>query len=422
MTVKVAIETYGCTTNQADSDIMRGLISRHFELSSVESADVVVVNSCGVIDFTERKIIRRMVELKNRGKKVVLAGCLTRISREALELADSAISPDNLDMVVDAVHSALNGRRFYTERRFIDKAELSSQKCRLRNNAIAIVSISEGCLGSCSFCATRFARGRLKSFSMEKIVDEVKSAVKSGFREIQLTSQDTGAYGLDRGKAMLPELLRKISEIEGDFRVRVGMMNPQYAVKILDDLIEAYSSEKIYKFLHIPVQSGDNRVLEDMRRNHTVEDYIEVVEAFRKSFDDVLISTDIIVGFPTETEEAFWGSYELIKETRPDIVNITRFSPRKGTPAARLKDMPGWIKKERSRKLTELMRKVGLENNRRFMGKEVRVLITKEGKNGKNLARMDSYRAVVTEGEIGEFVKVKIKDCRFNYLLGSPLS
>ena len=126
MTVKVAIETYGCTTNQADSDIMRGLISRHFELSSVESADVVVVNSCGVIDFTERKIIRRMVELKNRGKKVVLAGCLTRISREALELADSAISPDNLDMVVDAVHSALNGRRFYTERRFIDKAELSS--------------------------------------------------------------------------------------------------------------------------------------------------------------------------------------------------------------------------------------------------------------------------------------------------------
>ncbi|MBO8180605.1 MAG: tRNA (N(6)-L-threonylcarbamoyladenosine(37)-C(2))-methylthiotransferase, partial [Archaeoglobus sp.] len=314
------------------------------------------------------------------------------------------------------------GRRFYTERRFIDKAGLSSQKCRLRNNAIAIVSISEGCLGSCSFCATRFARGRLKSFSMEKIVDEVKSAVKSGFREIQLTSQDTGAYGLDRGKAMLPELLRKISEIEGDFRVRVGMMNPQYAVKILDDLIEAYSSEKIYKFLHIPVQSGDNRVLEDMRRNHTVEDYIEVVEAFRKSFDDVLISTDIIVGFPTETEEAFWGSYELIKETRPDIVNITRFSPRKGTPAARLKDMPGWIKKERSRKLTELMRKVGLENNRRFMGKEVRVLITKEGKNGKNLARMDSYRAVVTEGEIGEFVKVKIKDCRFNYLLGSPLS
>lgn len=421
MTLKVAIETYGCTTNQADSDIMRGLISRHFEVSSVENADVVVLNSCGVIDFTERKIIRRMIELKNKGKKVVLAGCLTRISRDALGLADSAISPDNLDRVVDAVLSAFNGRKLYTDRRFIDKAELSSLKCRLRNNAIAIVSISEGCLGSCSFCATKLARGRLRSFSMEKIVEEVDLAVKNGFREIQLTSQDTGAYGLDKGKAMLPELLRKISEIEGEFRVRVGMMNPQHAVRILDELIEAYGSEKIYKFLHIPVQSGDNRVLEDMKRNHTVEDYVEVVEAFRKSFDDVLISTDIIVGFPTETEEAFWKSYELIKETRPDIVNITRFSPRKGTPAARLKDIPGWIKKERSRILTALMREVGLENNKQFIGKVARVLVTKEGKNGKNLARLDSYRAVVTEGEVGEFIKVKIKDCRFNYLVGSPL-
>ncbi len=421
MTLKVAIETYGCTANQADSDIMRGLISRHFELSSVENADVVVLNSCGVIDFTERKIIRRMIELKNKGKKVVLAGCLTRISKEALGLADSAISPDNLDMVVDAILSALNGRKLYTERRFIDKAELSSLKCRLRNNAIAIVSISEGCLGSCSFCATKLARGELRSFSMEKIVEEVDSAVKNGFREIQLTSQDTGAYGLDKGKAMLPELLRKISEIEGEFRVRVGMMNPQHAVRILDELIEAYGSEKIYKFLHIPVQSGDNRVLEDMKRNHTVEDYVEVVEAFRKSFDDVLISTDIIVGFPTETEESFWKSYELIKETRPDIVNITRFSPRKGTPAAKLKDVPGWVKKERSRILTNLMREIGLENNRRFIGKVARVLVTKEGKNGKNLARLDSYRAVATEGKVGEFIEVKIKDCRFNYLVGSPL-
>jgi len=421
MSLKVAIETYGCTTNQADSDIMRGLISRYFELSTAEEADVVVLNSCGVVEFTERKIIRRMIELKNKGKKIVLAGCLTRISREAVELADSAISPDNLDMVVEAIHSAFNGKRLYTDWRYTDKAELSFLKCRLRNNAIAIVSISEGCLGSCSFCATKFARGRLRSFSMDKIIEEVNSAVKNNFREIQLTSQDTGAYGLDRGKAMLPELLRKISEIHGDFRVRVGMMNPQHAVKILDELIEAYSSEKIYKFLHIPVQSGDNRVLEDMKRNHTVEDYVEVVRTFRKSFDDVLISTDIIVGFPTETEESFWKSYDLVKETRPDIVNITRFSPRKGTPAARLKDIPGWIKKERSRILTDLTREIGLENNRRFLGKVARVLITKEGKNGKKLARMDSYRAVVTEGNVGDFIKIKIKDCKFNYLVGFPL-
>lgn len=417
--MKVAIETYGCTMNQADSDVMRWFLSRHFELSSAEEAEVVVINSCGVVDFTERKIIRRMVELKKSGKKVVLAGCLTRINEEALRIADSAISPENLDRVVDAVLLSLNGGGFFLERRSVDKAEMCKE--RLKEDVTAIVSISEGCLGSCSFCATRFARGRLRSFSMEGILREVEMALKAGFKEIQLTSQDTGAYGFDKGKLMLPELLSRISEIEGDFRVRVGMMNPQHAVRMLEDLINAYSSEKIYKFIHIPVQSGDNRILEHMRRGHTVEDYIEVVNAFRNAFDDVLVSTDIIVGYPTESEESFWKSYDLIRETKPDIVNITRFSPRKGTLAAKMRDIPGWIKKERSRKLTELVREVGLENNRKFLGKKLRVLVTKKGKGSTVLARANSYRAVITQGKLGEFVDVEVFSCKFNYLAGRRL-
>ncbi|NOY12009.1 MAG: TRAM domain-containing protein, partial [Archaeoglobi archaeon] len=138
-------------------------------------------------------------------------------------------------------------------------------------------------------------------------------------------------------------------------------------------------------------------------------------------FDDVVVSTDIIVGFPTETEESFWMSYELIERTRPDIVNITRFSPRKGTPAYRLRDMPDWIKKERSRKLTELTRRIGLENNLKFVGKSARVLVTKAGKNGTLLSRTDSYRPVIVEsGKIGEFLNVKIEKAEFNYLKGSP--
>lgn len=404
--------------NQADSDIMRGLISKYFELSSVDDADVVVINSCGVVEYTERKIIRRIGELKNSGKKVVLAGCLSRINDKALELSDSAISPENVSFIVDAILSAMDGKKIFVERRKVDKSELSCLKKRFKDSAIAIVSISEGCLGSCSFCATKIARGKLRSFSIDGIVREVEQVVKDGFKEIQLTSQDTGAYGMDRGKPELPELLNRISKIEGDFRVRVGMMNPQHAVKMLDDLINAFSSEKIYKFLHIPVQSGDNKVLEDMKRGHTVEDYIEVVEEFRRNFDDTLVSTDIIVGFPTESEESFWKSYELLKETKPDIVNITRFSPRKGTLAAKYRDIPGWIKKERSRKLTELARKIGLENNRRFLGKKLKVLVTKRGKDKTVLARTDSYRAVVTEGEIGEFLDVEVVDFRFNYLVG----
>lgn len=420
--MRVYIETYGCTTNQADTDIMRGILSMEHEIvENIRSADMVIVNTCGVINFTEKKILRRIHELKKEGKIIIATGCLTRISRGKMrELCDALVSPDNVHRIGEAVKRVMLGEKVeFLEVTSVDKSELCQYKRRLNENAIAIVSISEGCLGSCSYCATKIARGRLRSFSIESIVREVEMAVRSGFREIQLTSQDTGAYGLDKG-TNLAELLERISDIRGEFRVRVGMMNPQHAMAILDDLINAFSSEKIYKFLHIPVQSGDNRVLEDMRRGHTAEDYEHVVNAFRKHFDDVVISTDIIAGFPTESEDSFWKSYELVERTRPDIVNITRFSPRKGTPACRLKDIPDWIKKERSRKLTELVRKIGLENNLKFVGRNVRVLVTRAGKNGTLLSRMDSYRPVILEsGEIGKFLKVKIECARFNYLKGS---
>lgn len=415
--MRVAIETYGCTMNQSDSDIMRHILAREFKLSSVEDADVVVINSCGVIEYTERKIIRRISELKNAGKKVVLAGCLSRISKNALEFADAVIAPDNLERVAEAVKSTLNGGARFVEWKNVDKSLLPKLRCS--ESAIAIVSISEGCLGHCSFCATRFARGRLRSFSMEGILKEVEKAVKEGYKEIQLTSQDTGCYGLDKGEFLLPKLLEKISKIEGDFKVRVGMMNPHHAKRQIDPLINAFQSEKIFKFLHIPVQSGDNKLLEDMRREHSVEDFLEVVESFRDNFE-ITLATDIIVGYPTETEESFWKTYELIEEVKPDIVNITRFSKRAGTLAEKLKEIPGWIVKERSRKLTELCIRIGLENNRKFLGKNLKVLITSPGKRCM-LARSDSYRAVITVGRLGESKNVKIGACRHNYLLDEEL-
>uniref|UniRef100_A0A7J3TI96 tRNA-t(6)A37 methylthiotransferase n=1 Tax=Geoglobus ahangari TaxID=113653 RepID=A0A7J3TI96_9EURY len=422
--MKVYLETYGCTMNQADSDLIRGILSRKYQLAnSIDEAKIAVINTCGVIEFTERKILRRMEELKRMGKIVIAAGCLTRIARDKVsKICDALVSPDNIHLIDEAVERALNGEKVeLLSLNRIDKACMYRLKRRLNDNAIAIVSISEGCLGKCSYCATKMARGHLRSFSIENIISEIRDVISIGYKEIQLTSQDTGAYGLDRGYT-LADLLEKISEIEGEFRVRVGMMNPQHAINILDDLINAFSSEKIYKFIHIPVQSGDNKVLEDMRRGYTVEDFIEIVKSFRKHFDDVTLSTDIIVGFPTESEESFWKSYELIKEVKPDIVNITRFSPRKGTLAAKMKDIPDWIKKERSRKLTELTRKIGLENNIKFVGRRKRVLITRRGKENTLLSRTDSYRPVIIDkGYIGEFTNVKICGATFNYLKGLVL-
>ncbi len=420
--MKIYIETYGCTTNQADTDIIRGVLGRRYQITgSDKDADICIINTCGVIDFTEIKILKRIEDLRKSGKKVIAAGCLTRISKRVLsEICDGIVSPDNIHRIADALQIVEKGDKAeFLKVENIDKAGLCKLKTRKNENAIAIVSIAEGCMGRCSYCATKIARGRLRSFSIENIIEEIRNAVKLGYREIQLTSQDTGAYGIDKGNS-LPELLDRIDDVEGEFRVRVGMMNPQHASEMLDDLIGSFKSEKIYKFLHIPVQSGDNGVLQDMRRDHTVEDYEEVVDEFRKNFSDVVVSTDVIVGFPTESEESFWKSYELIERTKPDIVNITRYSPRKGTLAYRLKDMPDWIKKERSRALTELARRVGLENNLRFVGKNLEVLITKHGKNGSLLSRTNSYRPVILKnGKIGQFVSAKINGAEFNYLKGS---
>ncbi|MDI9645184.1 MAG: tRNA (N(6)-L-threonylcarbamoyladenosine(37)-C(2))-methylthiotransferase [Archaeoglobales archaeon] len=413
--MRVAIETYGCTMNQADSDIIRGILAKEFEISDVSDAEVVVINSCSVIDFTERKIIRRIKELKASGKKVVLAGCMARTSKEALELSDAAVSPDNLEKIAEAVKNSK--KIVHIGWKNLDKAEMHEVKCRLKENAIAIVSISEGCVGECSYCITRFARGPLRSFSIDNILKEVKGALDMGYKEIQLTSQDTGAYGIDKGYQMLPKLLKYISEIPGNFRVRVGMMNPHHAKSMLEELIEAYESEKIYKFIHLPVQSGDNDVLKHMRRNYSVEDFIDVVRAFREAFDDLTLSTDVIVGYPTENEESFMKTYELMKRVKPDIVNITRFSPRPGTPAANLKDIPGWKKKIWSRKLTELCRNIGAENNSKFVGKKSLVLLTEYGKNSTVLARTNSYKAVITKGKLGEFKVVKIKSFTYAYLV-----
>ena len=366
-TPKIYIETYGCTSNQADSDIIRGLAKRYFALSDLESCDIAIINSCGVIEHTERKVLRRLQEIKGLGKRVILAGCLPRISQMVDGVSDGTLTPDNLNALPDVVKAIISGEKAVVKKRNkLDKSELRCFKERLRENRIAIVSISEGCVGRCSYCATRFARGRLFSFKLENLVDEIKKAVEEGFREIQLTSQDTAAYGLDRGKN-LAQLLEKISEIEGDFRVRVGMMNPNNALRILEELVEAFKSEKIYKFLHLPVQSGDDEILERMNREYTVNEFLEVVKRFKKEFSDLVLSTDIIVGFPGEDEDSFTKSYELIEKIKPDIVNITRFSARKGTPAARLKDMPDWVKKERSRKLTELARRIGKDNNSKHL-------------------------------------------------------
>ena len=415
------LKTYGCKLNQADSELIRGLLIKDYRESSREEADFVVLNTCGVVERTERKILKEAIELKKKDKKIIISGCLPLISfEECSKIADGIIGPTNISSISLIVKKVLKGEKaIEIKKKKIDKSDLCLKKKRIeKETSSAIISIAEGCLGSCSYCATRFARKELISFDINNIVKEAKSILNSGFKEIQLTSQDLSVYGMEKGKQMLPQLLKELTTIEGEFRIKLGMMNPGHVNKMINKLLKAYESDKIYKFIHIPLQSGDDELLKKMNRGYSVSDFIAVTQVFKRKFKDVIIATDIIVGHPLETDESFNKTIKVIKKIKPDIIHIFKFSKRKGTPDFNLKDYPDRIKKERSRILTELFESLNLEKNEKYLGKKFNVLVVDKRK-GKYLARTESGRAVVLDkGEIGTLAKVKIADYRWNYLIG----
>jgi MiaB-like tRNA modifying enzyme len=295
---------------------------------------------------------------------------------------------------------------------------------------IGIIPIGMGCLGACSYCIVKKARGNLRSYEPDKICKTVKSMTKRGAKEIRITSQDCSAYGLDMDRATdvrLPELLEGIESVGGDFRIRVGMMNPSTMIGILDELLEAFDSAKIFKFFHVPVQSGSDRVLNDMRRAYKVADFAEIVDCIRKKFKNCTICTDFIIGFPTETEEDFYSSLELLKRVKPEKVNITRFSPRPGTDAAKLKDLLEREKKRRSRIFSEVYHRISFEKSKKMEGKELPVLITGKGKKGGVIGRDHSYKTIVIKEKEdlhllrGKTYEVKIKEARSTYLVGEAV-
>jgi len=420
---RVHVETYGCTRNKADAEIMEAILLRAgYELAETpDSADYVVVNTCAVKDPTEKHMRERIKELINSGKRVIVTGCLVHVNPDVIDSRVSGIlGVKSIDRIAEAVSVAESGGKLVSvegwRERSIDKLELP----RLWKNGVAfVVPISEGCLNGCTYCATRFARGVLKSYKPELVVKWVKEAIARGYREIQLSSEDTGCYGFDIG-TNLAELLDEITAIEGEFRVRVGMMNPNHAIKILDELIDAYQDEKVYKFLHLPVQSGDNEVLRRMGRTYTVEEFEEIVNEFRKKVPGLNLNTDIIVGFPGETDEAFQNTVELVKRVRPDKINVSRYSPRPGTIAAKWKQIPGWKAKERSRILHRLRLQVAYEINQDYVGKTVEVLVHGEGKKGGIEGRTFNYKDIILDsGEAGELVRAGVKRATSTYLLGS---
>ncbi|WP_456365452.1 tRNA (N(6)-L-threonylcarbamoyladenosine(37)-C(2))-methylthiotransferase [Thermococcus sp.] len=421
--VRVYVESYGCTRNRADGEIMEAILVRAgYELvDGPEEADYVVVNTCAVKDPTERKMARRIRELIDSGKRVIATGCLVHVNPDAIDPRVSGmLGVKSIDRIAEAIDVAERGGKLVSvegwRERNPDKLELP----RLwKSGVVFVVPISEGCLNACTYCATRFARGVLKSYKPELVVRWVKEALARGYREIQLSSEDTGCYGFDIG-TNFAELLDEITAIDGDFRVRVGMMNPNHAIKILDGLIETYWSEKVYKFLHLPVQSGDDDVLRRMGRGYTVDEFEEIVREFRRKVPGLNLNTDVIVGFPGEDDEAFENTVELLKRVRPDKVNVSRYSKRPGTVAAKWKQLPGWKVKERSRILHRLRLQIAYEINRSYLRRSVEVLVHGPAEKGGIEGRTFNYKEIILDsGRPGEIAAARVHWAGSTYLRGS---
>jgi threonylcarbamoyladenosine tRNA methylthiotransferase CDKAL1 len=416
----IAIETYGCTMNQADSDTLRAVLAGagYRVLADGETdADVLVINTCTVKGPTENKILARIGKLERQNRKLVVAGCMSA-DAEMLRRATGApiVWPGAIHRICDAVDDALCGQA--TEYKDIcrkDGLPFTVTKPIMR------LAIAEGCTGMCAYCQTRLARPGLRSVAQRVVLSRVKEGVMHGAKEIQLTAMDTGAYGLDIGTG-LPPLLRCVNEIQGDFMARVGMINPDHALRMKDALIREFQGPRAYKFLHIPVQSGSERVVRDMGRNHTVADFESVVAQFRKDIPGITIATDVIVGYPTETEEDFQDTVRMLGRVRPDITNLSKFSPRPGTRARELKQLDTREVKRRSVEAAALVRKISAQANAAMVGKELDVLTTEKQRDLKGRTR--SYRQAVVkgfEGGLGQWLRVKISSANHGSLFGEAV-
>ena len=413
--MKIYLEVYGCTANKSDASLIKGLLKEesHEIVEKINDSDVIILLTCTVIGTTEQRMLSRLREFKKTDKKIIVTGCMA-----------SAQS----DLVKSIVPNAqlLSPQYIYNILDLLDDKKVSLKKRnktlfpKYYSNIVAPISIAEGCMFSCSYCITSIARGKLKSYPIDEVVKNVCSALRQGCKEIQLTAQDTGSYGLDSNKN-LGELLTSVCKVKGEHRIRLGMANPCTILKNLDSTIQAFNNTKMYKFLHIPVQSGDNDILKKMNRKYTVDDFLEIVKKFRNNYADPTISTDIIVGFPTETDEQFQHTINLLKTVKPDITNVTRYSSR---PHTKAKVMKGRIQtdvaKERSKILTKLCIELSKENNLRHVGREYVVLITEKGKNNTVIGRTENYKPVVIreKTEMGKTTHVIITDAASTHLFG----
>lgn len=413
------IETYGCTSNRGESRAIERRLrdAGHHPVEEAAMADVAILNTCTVLEKTENSMLRRAQELADETADLIITGCMALAQGDRFEQASVDAQVLHWDKVPSAV---TNGECPTTT----PNAE------PVLDGVVGILPIARGCMSDCSYCITKQATGRLDSPPIEENVERARALVHAGAREIRVTGQDTGVYGWDinQGTSLLPELLDRICSIDGSFRVRVGMANPKGLHGVREELAAVFArNESLYNFLHAPVQSGSDDVLRDMRRQHKVAEFREVVDVFDEHLDEWTLATDFIVGFPTEEPADHEASMDLLRAVQPERINVTRFSKRPGTDAAEMDGLGGTLKKERSSAMADLKQEIVREAHDSMVGTERSVLVVEEGRGDSLKCRDNAYRQIViqdaTEYDLqpGERVTVEVTGQNTVYALGTPV-
>jgi len=358
----VWVKTFGCAHNMSDGEYMAGLLQEYgYQLvadGAEGGADCWVVNTCTVKGPSQASMSTLLRRAREAGIPAVVAGCVPQGDKRLPELAGvSVLGVSQIDRVVEAVEQTLLGNRVsLLKKKALPRLDLPKVR---RNRFVEIVPLSTGCKGACTYCKTKHARGELGSYDPEALVARVRAAVADpDVREVWLSSEDTGAYGIDLGTD-IAALLRAILAVlprDQSTALRVGMTNPPYILGHLADVAEVLRDPRVFSYLHVPVQSGSDAVLSAMRREYTRADFERVCDALLEEVPGMEIATDVIVGFPGETERDFEDTLRLLEKYRFGHTHVSQFYPRPGTPAARLRPaVPGAEKKARSRRCAELV-------------------------------------------------------------------
>lgn len=420
----IYIETYGCAANQNNGEIISGLLARNgfIIVNNPKIADIIILNTCIVKGPTLQKMQSRIKELSN--KKLVVTGCMPDVFQKQIRQINPRailLSSHEIRTIAKIVKNLIENKQTPDSKEKNPEIKLLCPKNR-KNPCIGITQISEGCLGNCTFCITRLAKGSLFSYLQEDIIENIENDIEAGCNEIWLTSQDCAAYGLDKKKkSNIISLLKKILKLKHNFFLRIGMSNPNHILPILDNLIECYKDKKMFKFLHIPLQSGSNEILRKMNRYYNAEDFLKIIAEFRKRISNISISTDIIVGFPEETDEDFKKTLEIIEKVKPESLNISRFWPMPRTPASRMKKVPDEVIKKRGISLREVFEKNAAEKNKKFIGKKISVLADEKGFDNTWICRTNEYKQVIVfsrERILGKRINVLVTGATPTYLIG----